>query len=198
MMHWKSAKSVIHANVLLLAILPVFVCEGQMRQTQRKTVGHQPSRSEEMTTSLKRFLRNYLSDPKTGEDKTTRVAIADVQLRDRGDRQIIAYITGREWCGSGGCVTIILEPAGADYRVITEMTITRPPIRVLKTKCHGWHDISVRVQGGGIVSSYEAKLSFDGETYPMNPTVVPAQRISGKLAGTVAISRDDSGVALFD
>ena len=78
-------------------------------------------------------------------------------------------------------MTLVLTPEGASYRVVTKIRITRPPIRVLATSSHGWHDIGVWVQGGGIQRGYEAKLQFDGKTYPSNPSSPPALPVAGKV-----------------
>src|SRR5579859_3880939 len=121
------------------------------------------------------FLRNYLGEPYPPfeEQGPTRYSSAFVDLKDDGTKAVIVYVSGRGWCGTGGCVMLILAPEGASYRVVTKTTITRPPIRVLATKSNGWHDISVVVSGGGI-SVHEVELSFDGKTYPSNPSVPPA------------------------
>jgi hypothetical protein len=92
---------------------------------------------------------------------------------------------------------LVLEPKRTSFRVVTETTITRLPIRVLATKLNGWHDISVRVQGGGIQPGYEARLSFDGKTYPSNPSVPPAQRVVGKIAGEVVVPLSAEGTPLY-
>jgi hypothetical protein len=69
--------------------------------------------------------------------------------------------------------------------VVTKTTVTRPPIQVLASKSNGWHDIAVRVAGGGIANGYDAELSFDGRKYPSNPTVPPARRVAEEVAATV-------------
>jgi hypothetical protein len=43
------------------------------------------------------------------------------------------------------------------------------------------------VQGGGIQPGYEAKLSFNGKTYPKNPSVPPAQRLTQQAVGKVVV-----------
>ncbi len=112
---------------------------------------------------------------------------AFVDLRDDGTQEAIVYLTDRNSCGSGGCTTLVLEPIGSTFKVVTEMTITRRPIRVLKSKSNGWHDLSVIVAGGGIQAAYEAKLSFDGTTYPSNPTVPPAEPMVQTAEGVTVI-----------
>jgi hypothetical protein len=132
-----------------------------------------PSRDE----VLKDFLQNYLEISTQNDDRSTKYLYAFVDLDGDGLDEAIVYVTDQEWCGSGGCTTLILAPEGSWFRVITKITITHPPIRILPIKTNGWFDISVWVQGEGIQPGYEAELCFDGETYPTNPSVPPAKRL---------------------
>jgi hypothetical protein len=157
---------------------------------------HQPTPVQE--ENLKRFLRDYLKDPQY-DYRATRYIAAFVDLKDDGTQQVIVYFpeTKERPCGSGGCSTLILTPKGSSYVQVTSITIARLPIRVLASKSKGWHDITVRVQGGGIVQAYEAKLSFDGRSYPTNPTVPPAQRLTAETAGAVAVPIKAEGKPLY-
>jgi hypothetical protein len=125
-----------------------------------------PSRAEYRLSpaeenSLRTFLQPYLGSMPVGEDTTTRYQDAFVDLNGDGIPEVIVFVTGEDWCGSGGCEILVLARKGSSYSVVTRMTVSRPPIRVLTTKSHGWHDISVWVQGGGYVRGYEAELQFD-------------------------------------
>jgi len=166
--------------LLMMVAFVVFVLAFLAASSFAQTV-RQPSPKQE--ESLKRFLQDYLRDPIIGDDKTIQYSRAFVDLNGDGTLEVIVYITGQHSCGSGGCNTLILTPKDSSYRVVTSITITRPPIRVLTTKSNGWHDITVQVQGGGIVRAYEAKLSFNGKTYPHNPSIPPARRLAEKVAG---------------
>lgn len=146
--------------------------------------------------TLKKWLRSYLGDEMPGDN--TRFISASVNLDGGAEHQVIVYLTGDDWCGSGGCTMLVLAPQGSSYRLVTKVTITRPPIRVLTTETHGWHDLSVVVAGGGIINRYEAKLSFNGKSYPSNPTVRPAQPLRQKVAGGVVISGTEDGTHLYD
>ncbi len=140
--------------------------------------------------SLKFFLQKYLGelDPSFEKEAATRYSSAFVDLKDDGTKEVIVYVSGRRWCGTGGCVMLILAPEGASYRVVTETTVTRLPICVLSTKSNGWHDIGVMARTSGVEPLYEAMLSFDGRTYPSNPTVPPARRLNGKVRGRTVIT----------
>ena len=147
--------------------------------------------------SLKRFLQSYVGASNTDEAKATQYVSPFVSLKDDGTQQVIVYLTSDGWCGSGGCTTLILGPEGLSYRVIAKITITRPPIRVLPTKSNGWHDIAVQVDGGGVVHAYEAELSFDGKTYPSNPSMPPARRLLEIVPGKVAVSATYEALPLY-
>jgi hypothetical protein len=125
--------------------------------------------NEESESLVGNFLRGYLKGP---EDKTTRYSIGAVSLNGKTEN-VFVYISGRNWCGSGGCMALLLEPAGASFKVIDKFTLVRLPIRVLPPKHNGWNDIAMRVQGGGAVHGYTAILQFNGHRYPTNPSVAP-------------------------
>jgi len=147
--------------------------------------------------SLRTFLQHYLRGPSRDEDKTTRYFVALVNLSTDGTPEAIVYLTGNGWCGSGGCNTLILGRDGSSWRVVTNITITRPPIRVLSNTSNGWHTIGVWVQGGGIQPGYEAELRFDGKTYPRNPSTPPARPLEGKAAGEVVVPSSQVGTPLY-
>jgi hypothetical protein len=144
--------------------------------------------------SIKRFLR-HLDDSRSARFV---VAFAD-HLRDNSSTDPIAivYLVGENWCGSGGCHTLILAPQGTSWRVVTKISITQPPIMMLRSKSHGWHDVGVWVQGGGIQPGYEAELRFDGKTYPSDPSTPPAIRLK-RPRGEVVISSTENAVPLYD
>jgi hypothetical protein len=114
--------------------------------------------------SLKRFLQDYLDEPGS-TDTTIRIQYAFADLAGDGKREAIVYITGSDWCGSGGCTLLVLVPSARSWKVISSISITRPPIRILSSQSNGWHSLAVRVQGGGIQPGYKADLRFNGESY---------------------------------
>jgi len=151
-----------------------------------------------MENSLRGFLQTYLRTPPWTEiEPTTRYLPAFVDLDGDGKPEAIVYITGRWWCGSGGCVTLILHREGSSYRVVTRITISRPPIRVFAATSHGWRNISVWVAGGGILQGYQADLRFDGTTYPSNPTTPPARPLEADTRGQIVISASRQGALLY-
>jgi hypothetical protein len=167
----------------VVAVVAVFI----LPRTCLAQKVYQPNLQQ--NTSLAEFLRDHLGhpDPLLEKEQPTRYYAAFVDLEDNGTQDAVVYVTGRLWCGSGGCVTFVLAPKGSSYRVVSKILITRPPICVLATKTNGWHDLAVRVQGGGVVRSYEARLPFDGRSYPVSPAMPSAQRLTDNVPGKVVI-----------
>jgi len=156
-----------HLLALIAFTIPVFVAA-------------QPAQNQD-DVSVRRFLQGFDSGLKD------RFVAAFTDLNDDGKPEAIVHLTSSEWCGSGGCTTLVLARDGDSWRVLAKISVTRPPIRVLTTKSNGWHDIAAWVQGGGIQPGYEAELRFDGKRYPANASVAPARPILGKAEGEVVI-----------
>ncbi len=112
------------------------------------------------------------AEPDAGPDDV-RSTFSD--LNGDGTFEAILYLSGRAYCGSGGCTLLVLTPEAGRYRPITRMSVSRLPVRQLDSETHGWHDLGVTVGGGGMAAS-EAWMRFDGNVYPANPSTQPAVR----------------------
>jgi len=129
-----------------------------------------------------------LVDLNLAPGETVRYFDATVDLNDDGNDEVVVYVVGPRWCGSGGCRMLVLTPDGSSYRFVTKTTVANTPIRVLDTSSFGWRDLGVWVSDGPS-PGYEAELSFDGMSYPLNPTVAPARHTDGTLSAKVLIPR---------
>jgi hypothetical protein len=175
-------------NVLISSVCLLFLSASCFAQFK-----HPPTASEER--ALRTFLQGYAGD--SDEKKTTRYDSAFVDLNSDGAREVIVLLSGNGWCGSGGCTMLVLTPEASTYRIVTKITVTRSPIRVLKSTSNGWRDISVQVRGGGILPGHEAELRFDGTSYPTNPSAPPARELNEKRAGEVVVSYEGQGTPLY-
>ena len=155
----------------------------------------QTERKQSAPSELVELLRKFVET--RDKNKTTRYIAAFSDLNGDGIPEAIVYLGPGHWCGSGGCNTLILARDKSSWKIVTNMTVTRPPIRVLKDSTNGWRDITVWVEGGGIHPGYEALLRFDGHSYPSNPTVAPAQRLEGEAEGEVVISPTQEALPLY-
>jgi len=147
-------------------------CLASFCQVQAQTASPEESRS--LTTFL---------ESRFGTDGVASYKVARVRLHAGSNEQVIVYLDGDGWCGSGGCTMLILEPQSSSFKIINKTTIVNLPIRVLSSTTNGWHYISVFVEGGGIQPGYEARLAFNGKKYPSNPSTPPAIPLKRKAEG---------------
>lgn len=111
-----------------------------------------------------------------------------VTLRDGGKPQVLVLLEGSYFCGSGGCMALILDSAPF-YALLARFTLMNPEWLVTRQKHHGWRDIVVRVSGGGAKPCYTV-LAFDGKTYPENPSTAPEVIAGTILSGDVYLTPD--------
>lgn len=114
-------------------------------------------------------------------------ALAWKDLGGDGADEAIVHLVAPYFCGTGGCNTLVLTQAGPMWHKVGEISVSRTPITVMDTSSNGWQDLTVAFAGGGAPSG-TALLKFDGETYPSNPTVSPAETV--EAGGTVLIGED--------
>lgn len=101
-------------------------------------------------------------------------AVALIDLNGDGADEAIVYLAGPYFCGTGGCPTLVLTQAGPMWSKVGDISVSRTPIGLPGTTTNGWSDLTVAIGGGGGESG-TALLKFDGESYPGNPTVPPAE-----------------------
>jgi hypothetical protein len=51
---------------------------------------------------MRSFLQDYLKEPRAPDSWNPKYMYAFVDLDGRGKNQVLVYITGQGWCGSGG------------------------------------------------------------------------------------------------
>lgn len=154
----------------------------------------QPSRD----TQFHAFLQERF-----GEDRAaypdTRYVIAWADLNGDRRQEAVVYMISGNYCGSGGCTLFIYTPEQGSWYQQGSITVSQPPIRVLATRSHGWLDLGIaqRELRGDHFGRYEARLRSNGGTYPGNPSVAPAERVTRPTRGRVLIAPGDRGRRLF-
>jgi hypothetical protein len=112
---------------------------------------------------------------------------AKADLDDDQVSEWIVLLAGPSVCGTGGCNTLVFSEVDGGLRLVTRISVTRPPIAIAETRTSGWRDLIVHVAGGGTLPGHDARLRYDGSTYPSNPSVEPAEPMSEKEKGVVVI-----------
>jgi len=141
------------------------------------------------------FLRTRLVPFEPG--RQTDVIIAPISLHPGPERQFVAFVESRDWCGTGGCTTLVLERSTTGVREVASISVSRTPILVLQSRTNGWRDLSVWVRQYGDTPGYQALLPFDGQTYAGNPTVPPARHLPAEASYEVLIEAEARGQPLF-
>jgi hypothetical protein len=140
---------------------------------------------------LKKCLQAHVQQIDPHIDETTKFSYAFVDLNGDGKDEVIVHVTGRSWCGTGGCQTYILTPQGGSYRFVGRIPATRTPIRVLDKVSHGWHSVSVLVRPDAS-HMYDGELRFNGQKYPLGE-----EPSADGLPGRVVIARVPAEIPLF-
>ena len=134
---------------------------------------------------------NHLT--RTDSDPTTRYRIAYVPLTNTQGTLALVYVSGRTWCGTGGCNLFMVEDGPDGPKAVGHSDIVHLPVYVLRTWHNGLPDLAVWVEGGGIARGFFAKLTFDGNSYPLNPSMPPAVELNGKPIGEIVIAKNSLG-----
>jgi hypothetical protein len=100
-------------------------------------------------------------------ERPTLYSYAEADLDRDAAMEVVAHITGPQWCGSGGCTTLILDEGKCGLSVAYRIPVANPPIRTLSTSSNGMRDLAVLVTGGGVAAHY-APARFDGQRYVIN------------------------------
>jgi hypothetical protein len=136
------------------------------------------------------FLRSYVEHQMSLEPAFVLYAAQAIQLSHAPEEGFVVYLDSPSLCGSGGCRTLIIDKSKTEYRVITQVNVSRRPVVAFESWTNGWRDLGVAVGGGGINPGYEALLPFDGHRYPGNPTVPPARQAKPDVPSIVLIGAD--------
>lgn len=125
-----------------------------------------PPDAEALDRAVQRYVFPYTTAPDDTSWKTRWTDLNDDALLDA-----LVYVSGPDWCGSGGCTLLVFEAVtGPDadelgaYRPAAEISLVTGPVLVAGPGPDGWRDLVVADDAGA-----HRILRFDGETYPGSP-----------------------------
>jgi heat shock protein HslJ len=93
-----------------------------------------------------------------------RYVYSRVDLNGDGRDEVMVYLMGSFFCGTGGCTLQLFAESQNGYALVSEFPLGRTPVIVASTKTNGWNDLFRLESGGGAETSY-VKHVFDGTTY---------------------------------
>jgi hypothetical protein len=138
--------------------------------------------------ALQRYIRSLPPAADPGDDA---YQVGWVDLNRDGRLDAVVRWTGQPYCGSGGCNLTILERTRSGFRPRGSATITRLPIKVLRTSHSGWRDLSTWMEGGGIRPGCTALMDFSGARYRRH-NCWPPEEPGIKADGRVIIARSQA------
>lgn len=129
-----------------------------------------------------------------GGGQKARYLYTRADLNDDGQDEVIVYMLGSIFCGTGGCNLLILTGNEDGYRVVNDFPTSRVPLVATRETSHGWQGLVREVSGGGVPTEY-VRYTFDGDRY------VEVERLSAAEvpAGEAYLSDDftfESGLIL--
>ena len=125
-----------------------------------------PGVNDELADSIRNYLTSeYLTegDQRAIADDQRKFQLHQIDLNGDGQSEVFINFITSYFCGTGGCTLLLLSH---DRELITEFTVTRPPLWAEPTTKNGWRVLLVRSEGA------LKKLVYQDGTYPSNPSVV--------------------------
>lgn len=168
-------------QALRLQLFPVRVDDGQ---------GHGPDPGSQEWEQARRTLI-WRQCEQAGP---LRYVWSRVDLNGDGAPEVAATVVGPFVCGTGGCPLLIFQQRRGRLQPITAMGLFKEPLIVSDQKTKGWRNLISRVRWDAGRSTY-ALLTFDGRSYPTNPSVPPARPLQGTERGVAHLGWDPSGRA---
>ena len=115
-----------------------------------------------------------------------RYVYGRVDLNADGRSEVLVYLLGSFFCGTGGCNMLLFTETADGYQLVSRFSISRPPVVVSGQATKGWSDIIYLQSGGGAPSSF-VRFGFDGKRYvekerlPGEPVPAGRRQLGGEL-----------------
>ncbi len=93
-----------------------------------------------------------------------RYVYGRIDLNEDGEDEVLVYLLGSIFCGTGGCNLLVFTHPADGYTLVNDFPISREPVIVSPRKTAGWHDLIRLESGGGAPASY-VRHTFDGTKY---------------------------------
>ena len=175
----------------ILALAPLFAlglslagCKKDAAQPEATaTAGAEASEEATETAPMRAedWIRANHRDALTSDLGKLQYATAETDLDGDGTPEVLVYLGGPMFCGTGGCNLAVLKRQDGDLVQVSETSVVQLPVGVLDSKSHGWRDLAVTVSGGGMAEGI-SRLRLSGRGYPTNASVEVS-------AGAAAISK---------
>jgi hypothetical protein len=165
-----------------------------------------PEQQDTLSLSLQNAIAVFLADNgNPSADDPLKVHTTDLNQDGRSDALVL--LGSPNWCGTGGCTLLVFEgmenqdplPGEPDdtYTLVSRISLVQEPLIISDTATNGWQDLILEVSGGGATPG-QVVLTFDGSTYPTNPSVLSPLPDNTEVSGKAVFSPDLPFRALGD
>ncbi len=126
--------------------------------------------------------------------REARYVYSRLDLNDDGRDEVLVYMLGSIFCGTGGCTLMLFTDSGDGLKLIDTFPITQDQVIVSTDRSHGWNNLIRLEAGGGAPPTYVTHV-FDGVRYVEQERVPADEPPEGTwcLAGEISY---DEGVPL--
>ncbi|MEX1316633.1 MAG: hypothetical protein AB1Z22_05825, partial [Synechococcaceae cyanobacterium] len=106
---------------------------------------------------------------------------AATDLDGDGREEVLVYLMGSFFCGTGGCNLQVYRTTPQGYMLVNDLPISRLPVVAAETRSKGWRDLWKLESGGGAPASY-VRYGFDGDRYQERERIPTVQGMPKGLA----------------
>ncbi|MGD1941619.1 MAG: hypothetical protein ACFB0G_09925 [Leptolyngbyaceae cyanobacterium] len=106
-----------------------------------------------------------------------------IDLNQDATEDALVLLGPPNWCGTGGCTLLVFEGVGEEFQLRSQISLVQTPLTVSERLTSGWQDLVLRIAGGGAVPK-TVLLSFEGQGYPPNPSLLDPLPADSPLVGT--------------
>lgn len=110
-----------------------------------------------------------------------------IDLNEDGHPEVFVYLVGDKICGNEGCKAAVFKTISQGYQLLNKISPVFQPIVVSAERTNGYHDLIIYVSKGGVDPFY-ARLKFQRNSYPTNPTQQPRVPETATIVGTLLLA----------
>ncbi len=138
-----------------------------------------------LEAAIRQAVPDYRQDMVGGdEERWARYVHAAIDLDDDGSQEVLVYLMGSFFCGTGGCNLQVYRSTAKGYVLVNDFPTSRVPIVISESRNNGWQDLWRLQSGGGAPATYVRHV-FDGERYVERERISAAE---GMPDGTAVLS----------
>jgi len=124
-----------------------------------------------------------------------RYVHAATDLDGDGREEMLVYLMGSLFCGTGGCTLQVYRPAPGGYALVNDFPVSRLPVVAADRQTNGWRDLWRLESGGGAPATYVRHV-FNGERYEERERIPAEQGMPKGLAVLTGNPTHAEGIVL--